>query len=102
MTDDTKREPVAWIVEDENWRTLSFDPAFREGTVRTIPLYAAPPSAEDAERWRYAASHYEWHRIVVDGEERTYIMVRVANGADLSCAAMANHAIDAARKREGA
>lgn len=51
----------------------------------------------DAERGRYMLRNAEWFRY----DERTHLAVRVPNGSDLSCKAMREHAIDAARA-EGA
>lgn len=52
---------------------------------------------EDAERWRYVRSHYQWIRHDDGHGERTYIDVRVPDGSDLSCSPMVDDALDAAR-----
>ena len=70
---------------------------------------ATPEMVANAERWRYVRDHAQWHRRTeVVGwamsepitEEQTFMMVRMPNGANLSCAAMYDHAIDAARAGE--
>ena len=53
---------------------------------------------EDAQRWRFVREHYTWLRRVDDDEvEQTYLEVRMPIAADLSCAPMADHAIDRLR-----
>ena len=49
---------------------------------------------EDAERWRWAIKHAEWHR----SERAAYISIPVDRAADLSCHATRIAAIDKARK----
>ena len=51
----------------------------------------------DAERWQWAVTHAAWHR----EDEGTYIAVPVADGADLSCRALRDAAIDAAIRVAG-
>lgn len=51
----------------------------------------------DAERWRYCNANAEWFR----NEERTHIAIAVKHGADLSCKALREIAIDAARANGG-
>jgi cell division protein FtsB len=55
----------------------------------------------DAERWRYFVTHCEWIRHwPTDGEREdaySYMLVRLPYGADQSCVATRNAAIDAAR-----
>ena len=48
---------------------------------------------KDAERGRHMIEHGCWHR----GEEQTHLAVLVPQGSDLSCYAMREAAIDAAR-----
>ena len=51
---------------------------------------------EDAERARFMLKNASWHRD--DEERRTRLCVQVPYGSDLSCYAMRQDAIDAARK----
>jgi hypothetical protein len=51
--------------------------------------------AVDAARGRYMLKHGSWHR----GEEQTHLAVLVPQGSDLSCYAMREAAIDAAREK---
>lgn len=54
--------------------------------------------AEDAARWRYAVTHASWIRS--ENSDIDYMAVWVPKGSDLSCEAMRENAVDAARKKE--
>jgi hypothetical protein len=57
--------------------------------------YTAPPAtSKDAERGRWMIKHGGWYRN--DEDRRTQLMVTVPYGADLSCVAAREAAIDAA------